>query len=55
MDEEENSRRVEVEGIKNGEGIALSRDGKYFAVLGDGGIYIYSDPDTIEYKILIDF
>lgn len=48
------SRRVEVD-LKAAEGLAISRDGTFFAVLGDGGIFIFSDPDTIVFKISIDF
>jgi hypothetical protein len=51
----EERRRVDITNITYAEIVALSRDGKYFAVVGKGGINIYTDPDTIVFQIYIDF
>jgi hypothetical protein len=52
---EEGSRVVNIVNIKQAENIALSRDGNHFAVVGKGGINVYTDPDTIAFQIYCDF
>ena len=55
LSDTEQKRRVEIDNITQAESIALTRDGKHFALVGKGGINIYTDPDTIVYRIYIDF